>query len=252
MSQDSDVSRSQQDGWVTRTSKDNLGWEKETHPAYGVIGISRVAGRASLFNSATVHQHYISLTIKEASRNIDGTREFVMGHKELINISMTEAQFAQMITQPNQGDGVSCTVRHVHGDQDYGNRWGRPEPPDPEPFLKKFKKEAGDRGEMISASLKSAKDLVEGLIDGSKNPTKANLAALKASLADARLQFDRNMPYVLEMMEETMEDRMATAVVEFESYVSQSLQAKGLEHMTTTAPQLAIGQPELKALESGK
>jgi hypothetical protein len=64
------------------------------------------------------------------------------------------------------------------------------------------------------------------------------------------MNLDKNLPYVMEEMEEGIEKRMATAVSEFESYVAFSLQAKGLEHLAASAPRLSA--PEQKALTEGE
>ena len=60
------------------------------------------------------------------------------------------------------------------------------------------------------------------------------------------MNVERNLPYVMNEMEEGIEKRMATAINEFESYVSFSLQKKGLEHLASQAPRLSA--PEQKAL----
>jgi hypothetical protein len=62
----------------------------------------------------------------------------------------------------------------------------------------------------------------------------------------AQMNLDRNLPYVMEEMEEGIEKRMATAVGEFESYIALCLKEKGLENLTSQVPRLTIG--EQKAL----
>lgn len=226
---------------------------KETHPSYGVVGISRVSGRADLFASDVVHHHFLSLRIKEAARVIDGTFEHVSGGRQLIEVWMTEAQFAQMITQPNVGDGVPCTLHDVWGDEtSWNNDWGnRPAPPPPAPIIDGYKKEVEEKGAKVSEDIAKAQALVTEMLTGKKNLTKKNLDAVRDALYFAKMTADSNMPFVVERMNEAMEKKAASAVVEFETFVSQSLQARGLAYLQNDAPQLRIGPaptvPELPA-----
>jgi ElaB/YqjD/DUF883 family membrane-anchored ribosome-binding protein len=221
------------DKWLKReqTSLDNT---RESHPAYGAISISRVSGRAHLFGSEIDHMPFISLRVKEASRVIDGPREFLSGGKELIEVYMTESQFAQMITQPNHGDGVSCTLHKVQGDPDWGTTTynPRPDPPLPEKFTEKFHAVVGKRASSITESLKKAQEAANSLFKGDSKPTKANLKDLQDRIDSAVRQMESNMPYVLEELSEGIEKKMSKAITEFETYVAQSLQAKGLVDST--------------------
>ena len=241
------------DQWLKRESKSETEYT-ETHPSYGCIGISQTSGRGVLFGSEVTHQHFISLTISEARRVVDEPREFVISDRQLVQIAMTQAQFAEMITSPNRGSGVPCTIERFTGDD--GQPWvhprhgGRPHPPEPEHYTKKYKNAMGERAGKVSAELKTAKEKADRLLSGEDKPTKANLGAIASALHMAQMNLDLNLPYVMEEREEGIEKRMATAVSEFESYIAFSLQAKGLEHLASQAPRLTIG--EQKALTEGE
>jgi hypothetical protein len=169
-----------------------------------------------------------------------------MSERQLVRIAMTQAQFAEMITSPNRGDGVPCTIERCIADDDkpwvHPRHGGRPEPPAPEHYTKKYKNVMGERVGYISEGLKTAKEKADRLLSGEDKPTKANLGAIAAALRMAQMNLDRNLPYVMEEMEEGIEKRMSTAVSEFESYVAVSLQHKGLEHLIQDAPRLTIGE----------
>ena len=241
------------DQWLKRESKSPTEYS-ETHPSYGCIGISQVSGKGVLFGSEVSHQHFISITISEARRVVDEPREFVMSNRELVRIAMTQAQFAEMITSPNRGSGVPCTIERCIADDDkpwvHPRHGGRPEPPAPEHYTKKYKNVMGERVGYISEGVKTAKEKADRLFSGEDKPTKANLKELSDALRMAQMNLDQNLPYVMEEMEEGVEKRMATAVSEFESYVAFSLQAKGLEDLASQAPRLTVG--DQKALPEGE
>jgi ElaB/YqjD/DUF883 family membrane-anchored ribosome-binding protein len=229
--------------WVKRSTKsDPIGGYTETHPSYGIIGISRVSStRSRLFGSEVDHMHYLDLHIAEARRVVNTPNEFIMSDRELIRVSMTEAQFAQMITSPNIGDGVACTIERFTGDKDepWLTEFGtRPDPPSPEHYTQKFKAAMGERADLIKESLDTARTYVNELLDGVTKPSKTNLKELQSRLECALRQVEANLPYVMNEMEESIEKRMATAINEFESYVAFSLQRKGLEGLASQAPRL--------------
>lgn len=232
------------DQWLKRSGSDAHGWVKETHPSYGLIGVSRVSGQSALFDSDVKHQHFISVRIKNAHRVIDGTHEFVAGDAAIVEIHMTEAQFAQMITQPNHGDGVPCTIHYSAGDKGESwlhPSWGtRPEPPAPERFEAKFHQEASARAKIITDNLAQLEKALDSILSGETKANKGTLNDLKAKVSSARMQIEQNIPYVLEVAAEQLEKKISSAVVEFESYVAQSLQARGLGSAVGEAPRLTL------------
>lgn len=231
--------------WLVETKKDSLDWTSQSHPSFGMIGVSRVSGEASLFDSDVKHGHYIQITIHEAEKIRTGfTQEHVHARKELLQIRMSFAQFAQMITTQNVGDGTPCTLAYVKGDEQepWATRWGgRPDPPDPKPFIDKFHAVGKERVERILNNIDDATEMMKKLFAGEEKPTKANLKTAVDAMASARQDVQSNLPYLMECLDEEMEHKLANAVTEFESYVSGSLQDKGLEVLREQTMRLNIG-----------
>ncbi len=97
-------------------SKDKHG--ADTHPAFGMIQVSRVSqgGRgAVLFDSDVQHGHYMILRVHEASRKRDLHRDWIHDTGRLIEVAMSEAQWAEAISSPNTS-GTPCTIRWVKGE----------------------------------------------------------------------------------------------------------------------------------------
>lgn len=237
------------ESYTVREEKDRVLGVKESHPSYGTISISHVQGSAPLFDSDVVNQHFVEISIQKASKYIDGDREMVMGHgKSLARVWMSAAQFAEMITTPNRGSGTPCTIKHIYGDQPYDTKFGdRPEPPRPQPFTERFKQEGRERVRLMLEHMEGAKALVDKLVASEEKPTKANFRTLAAELAAAMQEIRSNLPYVLHSLEEQVEQRMQHAVTEFESYVSVSLQRRGLESLAPLQLSASV-KPEVRAL----
>ncbi len=241
------------DKWLKREEcKDPLGGYKESHPSYGCIQVNHVSGKGHLFGSEVEHLHFLSLEIYEAELHVRPPREDTFPTRRLIRVSMTEAQFAQMITTPNYRSGVPCTINDCSADVD--QPWltsyhGRPNPPMPEPYHQRYKTAMGETADDIIKFVKEAKDSADALVDGNDKPTKANLKELQNKLYMALMNIEKNMPYVMNEMDEGIEKRMAKAVNEFETYVASSLKEKGLEHLLNEAPRLV--SPTTPSLTDG-
>ena len=88
---------------------------KETkHPAFGVIGVGRVSGHTRLFGSDFTHHNYISLRISTA-KTIEsyGVKTSVHSDEQIVEVCLSEVQFARMITSLNMGEGTPCTLEYV-------------------------------------------------------------------------------------------------------------------------------------------
>ena len=90
---------------------------RETHPAYAQISASRVSGHAVLYGSDFNHQHYvtISITPSELHRGLSYDRPHALLRGEIVEVALSEAQWAHFVSSMNQGSGTQCTVQHLHG-----------------------------------------------------------------------------------------------------------------------------------------
>ncbi len=92
---------------------------RETHPAYGLVQVSRVSGQATLFDSEFKHQHYICLRVKSAEvlRGLSNNWIHEKGGLPHVEIEMSEAQWATAISSLNSGTGSPCTLKYIGNNQ---------------------------------------------------------------------------------------------------------------------------------------
>lgn len=89
---------------------------RETHPSFGLVSISRTSGQRRLFDSPFTSQHFITLSVSRADRSRNDLHgNLIMPTEELIEISMSEVQFAAMISSLNAGLGTPCTLSRLDG-----------------------------------------------------------------------------------------------------------------------------------------
>jgi len=90
---------------------------QEIHPAFARISAGRVShggGGAVLFDSDVRHQHTVRITISTATRERSLNRDTIFHGKELIEVELSEAQWAGFVSSMN-GSGVSTTLRWIKG-----------------------------------------------------------------------------------------------------------------------------------------
>ena len=184
----------------------------ERHPAYAQIGANRVSGGAYLYGSDFRHQHYITLQIHDSAlhRHLSGDRP--MSGKRLIEVAMSEAQWATFVSSLNQGDGVQCTLEFT------------PEaglvPPIAQPKDRKiqFSKEMTERFDMAVRALKDLAVQIDGApLSGKKKKE------LKGQLRVAEMNLAPNMEFVAERFDEHMERTVEKAKSEVNAYAQHTL-----------------------------
>jgi hypothetical protein len=132
----------------------------EEHPAWGSIDASRgtvggAGGGAILFDSDVKHNHTIRVRIHYMERKRDLKHDWLHPRKEIIEVEMSEAQWASFVSSPNTG-GVPCTIRwkenegHIPGILDT-------------PRLAESMAEVRGAAEEAFGSIKDAMDALEAL-----------------------------------------------------------------------------------------
>jgi hypothetical protein len=210
----------------------------ENEPYMGVINVGRVSGRASLFDSDVEHQHFISVSISKASRERNLSMNWIHGGDELVEVWMSEIQWAHFVSSFNQGAGTPVTLRHVAGKT-------LAEPPRPKAEATKFEKEVTDTVKDAMTSLGSAISKLEaGLIPKAKAPNKGDLTEILANLRMAYQEINSNIGFVESQFGEHIEKKMAEAKCEFEGYMTSRLRALGLEAAALSAAAADAPKPQ--------
>lgn len=177
----------------------------EQRPYMAKVHASRISGGATLFDSEHTHRNFIALRISSAYRNRDLSHDWIHSDKELIEVYMSESQWAHLISSLNYSDGAPATLQHVlHQRVD--------QPPAPEARTDKFGSELRKRFEKGLAELDAFME-AQGL-------SKAKRAHLSA----VRRELEANGAYVVKCFEEHMEGRRDKAKTEIEAEMRAAMQ----------------------------
>lgn len=203
---------------ITKTPEDRHYTELEEHPAYALIGASRVNGTANLFGTDFVHRSYIAITLLKADTRRSLSTDWRHGNiqQEVVQVALSEAQWATFISTLNVGQGVPCTLQSVGG-RAVPQIEGRP-----------------DRREQFSeevfATLRDAQRQLEDLkqaLEDSKLGAKAK-EELQGKVRQAAQEIGANVNYVAKCFGEHVEQTIEHAKIEVAAYATGVIQRTGL------------------------
>ena len=202
---------------VVTATNSPLSETEENHPAYAMIGAHRVNGSAHLVGSEFKHNNFISLKIKNATKFRSLSRDWWFGRKEYIEVYLSEAQWATMISSLNTSDGVPCTLSYFNGE-------GIPGIPAPVTKTEQFKCEAE---ETIKKSLEDL-DLLQQEIS-KLNTSKKTMTDLLTRINTIKRGISGSVNYVGDSFGKYMETVTQHAKIEVEAYTLSRLVSIGLD-----------------------
>lgn len=207
---------------------DELRGQDDDHPSYGAIRLSRISGQAKLFMSPFHHQHFIGISISRATKRRSLADDHMFGRqRELIEVFMSEAQFAQFITGHSDGNGSPCTLHHITGQY-------MPEPP--------WKDEKEKFSDDTKATMnKAAEYLAKGereieAILAKKSLTKDDKKKIVGYLHEAYRKLTDSLPFIADQMQERFDKIVAKAGIEVEAHMNRFVAHMGLKALTGTEP----------------
>lgn len=214
----------------------------KTHESYGMIGVHRQTGRSRLFGSALEgHDTSISITIREAKVGHDLSQNWFYGDKIIAEVHMSQAQYAEMITTPNVGNGVPCTIRYRHT-EGFKEMEALPDEP---PEHARVKAEFVAEMDALLMKLKPRKAKVEAIL-AKKNINKADREELRAHFSSlSRFLWD-HAPFVVDQFSRATERVVTTAKGEIDSFLTAVINRTGLEQLRKL--QAAIPPPDEEPL----
>lgn len=205
--------------------------EAFTHPAFGQIGAHRISGVRRLYGSDFEHNGFIRIAISTSQLNRNLSRDWYHPRKTLIEVDLSEAQWAHFVSAMNMGAGTPCTIDFI------GKEGQMPYLP-PVDRKKQF---AGEHIERLDDALKSINE-ARKLLDTLGIP-KGKADQVRSKLNSAEQQLSLNLGFVAESFGEHMETTVEAAKAEVHGYINATIARAGLT---------ALGAPDqpLLRLES--
>lgn len=209
------------------------------HPAFGMLGFSRVTGGdRTLFGSSIKHNDRIMLVIKRAEeeRSLHSDRYFGKSGK-IIEVEMSYSQFAEAITAMNVGDGVPCTIRYTEKDG----------------YIPMISENNSKRQQFVnefSRTIRKAMDQVQDVVTEIQNTldTKKTLGVkdrkeLVSKLQQVKYNIGCNLDFCADQFNEQMDKTVSEAKGEIEAFCQNKINS-------IASAALVERKDEMKTLEN--
>ncbi len=209
---------------------------RETHPSYGLIQISRISGGIGpLFGSSIDHHGSIRLRVSRASicRDLHRTWYSDSGG-QVIEVEMSAHQFAEAITTLNCGFGVPCTIRHLLGEH--------PEDPPAVHDRKQFLGEFSAVMKELADQLRKHREAVVAILE-KKSLTKADREAILEGFRKVERDVGANIPFIHEQFNEAINKTVAEAKAEVDAFVTHAVVSAGLAALAVPAVSIPALNP---------
>lgn len=214
---------------------DRRGTKEFSHPAFGQIRASRVHGEKVLYGSDYAHQHFITIEIVRSQLMRDLSRDWHFGREELIEISLSEAQWATFVSSLNIGSGVPCTLEYVGGES---------MPLIPLRNVEDVsKQEVQEAVTNLTAFIEKSMKEIDAEIGKSLSGVKKNkvMQHLEALHREVKL----NLPFMAKSFGEHMEERVEKAKTEVHAYIQNAIVRAGVEAIPKDSGPLQLNPGEV-------
>lgn len=212
---------------------------RERHESYGLVHLSRVQGYTRLFGSSVRHGSYFQLRIYRGQRIVreHGEHFWNDGRVPIVEIALSPAQFVEMITAQNMGEGVPCTISAVEGvSMD-------PTPDDAGSEVKLIV-------ELFQERLRTQLDGMRGLEKGlnellaKKTLNKEDREQIRETVRRLARLFDDSAPWVTKLVGEHAEKIVAKGKMDIEAFIQLALHRAGIQAIKDAGGTLLLGTGE--------
>jgi len=195
--------------------KDNEDEIRESHPSWGMVSFSRVNHTPHrFFGSDISHLNSISLRISTGYTVRSNYHDHFMSGDPLIEVHMTEMQFAKLLTTMNYASGAPCTIAYCR-DGDLKQIPFSPESSQRERFNQDIKRETKKLTEELLSSLRT--------IITEASMGKGIKTLLLKSLDTLQMGLVQNLPYLLDSYKESMDKVETDAKASVEGYIAAAV-----------------------------
>lgn len=199
---------------------------KVTHPAFGAISTSRPScgGEGmTLFGSDIGHQHFVTVTLREAHLEQSLGRDWIHQDEHIAEFHLSEAQWAKFVSCGGRGSATPVTLDTYRDGEGLTRVAAIRRNPESrkDQFDRDFKEKLEKAMEQITSLSKSLEEMCEGKV------TKTELKALSRNLSVTVGNLPSNLDFAVDSFKEVTEAFVEDAKAEVEAYALNTLQVAG-------------------------
>jgi hypothetical protein len=197
---------------------ERFGKPEEIHPAYGVAQVSRHQSTGvNLFGSDITHHNYITITVSKASVCRDLHEDWVHPDGELIEFSMSQAQWARFVAGADRNFATEVTLGRYSTGGTYSliPRIAQKKETRKDQFDREFQKKLSESLQSIRKSVENLKELASD-----RTVSKVELRRIVSNLQNQMDNLPRNLDFTVEQFKKVTEQGVQDAKIEIEAYIS--------------------------------
>lgn len=192
--------------------------DDERHPSYGAIEITRISGGdPNMFMSDVPHEYRLALRIKEAKKRRSLSDDHHLTPVEsIIEVEMSEHQFARLVGSIGIGGGVPCTIRRRGGEL--------VERPPREDKTEVFTDELEEIREELERGLDDLEEAAEQILEpeeGGGYLSAKDRRRLLKKVRSSKDSLDDKIPHLFRMLKESLEGAVHDAQAEIEAQANR-------------------------------
>ena len=197
-------------------SEDVLGTSYK-HPSFGMLSFNRThGGHSNLFGSSIQHNDTIHMVLKEGVviRGLNDDR--YVGEDEILEVEMSQSQFAELITSMNVGTGIPCTIKYLRGK-------GRINEAD---FINKRQQITNEFKESMNERMSDAKefyDEVKELFTTKKSIGKGDREMILRRLANVTQCIESSSKFIFDQFQNQIDKTITEAKGEIEAFAQNKI-----------------------------
>lgn len=188
------------------------------HPAFGMIGFSRVSGRENvLFGSSVKHNDKIVMTLKHGEQYRDLFNDWYHGRGIIAEVEMSYSQFAECISAMNVGNGVPCTIRYTEKDGDI------PAIAENNSKREQFRNEFSDTILKAMEQVQEQIDEIQKSLDEKKTFGVKDKREMMSKLQQVKSKIGNNLDFCVKQFDEQIEKTTLEAKGEIEAFYQNKI-----------------------------
>lgn len=188
------------------------------HPAFGMIGFSRVTGGENvLFGSSIKHNNKIVMRLKYGEQERHLHRDSYFGRGLIAEVEMSYSQFAECITAMNVGSGVPCTIRYTEKD---GNI---PAISENNSKREQFRNEFSDTILKAMEQVQNQIDEIQKSLDEKKTFGVKDKKEMMSKLQQVKYNIGSNLNFCVKQFDEQMDKTTLEAKGEIEAFCQNKI-----------------------------
>lgn len=217
------------------------------HESYGMVGFHRVTGGIGRLFGSSIDKHHtaVRLRINRGVREHHLGRDWYYAKEEIIEVEISAAQFAELLTTMNVGSGIPCTIRHL-------NCKSVENPPDEQMEVEEIRDAFENDTKTLVKDMKAYVARITEVLGASKPPGKKEREELLSQLRLFVQRVESDMPFMVDQFAKASEKISSSIKAEVDAFLTHNILIEGIRSLTEKAQNQAPPQLEAKISEEDK